>query len=115
VDSLDNCFNNKRNNYDELSPETVESVRQFNIVIARQRFSVMVSDIGMPGTDGYDLINRVRSLDTTLGNDLPAIALTAYSRDEDRRKAIESGFQAYATKPVEPGELVDLVVRCARA
>ena len=67
----------------------------------------MVSDIGMPHSDGYELITKIRTAAGVRGLHLPAIALTAYSREEDRRRAIEAGFQAYVAKPVEPDNLVD--------
>ena len=65
-------------------------------------FDVLVSDIGMPGKDGYALIKELRSLDILL----PAIALTAFARSEDRTKALNSGFQGHVAKPVEPAELL---------
>ena len=80
-------------------------------LIASRPFAVMVSDIGMPNSDGYGLIAKVRTATGVRGLHLPALALTAYSREEDRRRVLESGFQAYASKPVEPDLLVDLVDR----
>lgn len=69
---------------------------------------VLVCDIGMPEEDGYSLIGRVRALKGK-ENALPAIALTAYARSEDRTKAIRSGFQNHLAKPVEPAELLAVV------
>jgi CheY-like chemotaxis protein len=63
----------------------------------------------MPDEDGYSLIKRVRSLGPSTGGDIPAIALTAYARFEDRVKAIAAGFQMHIAKPVEPVELVTVV------
>ncbi len=80
-------------------------------LIVSRPFTLMVSDIGMPQSDGYELIAKIRR--ATGARALPAIALTAYSREEDRRRALESGFQAYLAKPVEPEALVDLVDRLA--
>jgi CheY-like chemotaxis protein len=74
---------------------------------------ILVSDLGMPGKDGFDLIRYVRSLSTEEGGDIPAAALTAYARDEDRIKALEAGYQTHIAKPVEPGELADEVARLA--
>jgi PAS domain S-box-containing protein len=74
---------------------------------------VLVSDIGMPDEDGYALIRRVRQLEDDEGGRTPAIALTAYAREEDRRKAIRAGFQAHMTKPVEPSELAEVVASLA--
>jgi CheY-like chemotaxis protein len=77
-------------------------------IIVKETPDVIVSDIGMPGEDGYGLIRRVRALNN--GNSqIPAIALTAYARTEDRVKAINAGFQLHLSKPVEPLELVAMV------
>jgi CheY-like chemotaxis protein len=72
---------------------------------------VLVSDVSMPGRDGYELIRAVRS--TTSPEDLPAAALTAYARPEDAARAREAGFQVHLSKPVEPDELVKTVARLA--
>ena len=72
---------------------------------------VLISDVSMPGRDGYELIRVVRS--TTGPEDLPAAALTAYSRPEDAARAREAGFQMHLSKPVEPYELVKVVARLA--
>ncbi len=72
-------------------------------------FDVLVSDIGMPGEDGYSLMRRVRTLGKERCGDIPAIALTAYARAEDRVKAVSAGFTAHVSKPVESGELVTVV------
>ena len=69
---------------------------------------VLVSDIGMPGEDGYSLIARVRHLEREHAR-VPAIALTAFARAEDRRRALLAGFQLHLAKPVEPAELVAAV------
>jgi len=68
-----------------------------------------VSDIGMPGEDGYALMRRVRALAPAEGGDVPALALTAYARPEDRAQALLAGFQRHATKPVDPRELLVIV------
>jgi CheY-like chemotaxis protein/two-component sensor histidine kinase len=82
-------------------------------LIASRPFTLMVSDIGMPDSDGYELITKIRTATGVRGLHLPAIALTAYSREQDRRRAIDAGFQAYVAKPVEPAALVALVDRLA--
>ena len=74
---------------------------------------VLVSDIGMPGEDGYSLMRKVRALDNGTNGGIPAVALTAYARPEDRTMAIESGFQLHVTKPVEPDQLVSIVATLA--
>ncbi|HEV7300230.1 MAG TPA: ATP-binding protein [Tepidisphaeraceae bacterium] len=70
---------------------------------------VLVSDIGMPKEDGYSLIRRIRALDPTQGGKVPAVALTAYARPEDRIRAVQAGFQMHVVKPVEPAELITMV------
>jgi PAS domain S-box-containing protein len=77
----------------------------------RLRPDVLVSDIGMPDGDGYSLIRRVRLLEGDRGTRVPAVALTAYARAEDRSEALGSGFQAHLPKPIEPGELTALIAR----
>jgi CheY-like chemotaxis protein len=66
---------------------------------------LLLSDIGMPDQDGFELIRRVRSSGRT-AQTLPAVALTAFARSEDRRRALLAGFQAHIPKPVDPAELV---------
>ncbi|HMA29741.1 MAG TPA: response regulator, partial [Thermoanaerobaculia bacterium] len=75
---------------------------------------VLISDIGMPGGDGYELLTRVRGLLPESGGAIPAIALTAYARPDDRRKALEAGFNAHVPKPVDPASLVATVHALAR-
>jgi PAS domain S-box-containing protein len=67
---------------------------------------VLVSDIAMPGEDGYSLIKSIRAMETREGRDIPAIALTAYVRVEDRLRVLSDGFQVHVPKPVEPKELI---------
>jgi signal transduction histidine kinase/CheY-like chemotaxis protein len=82
--------------------------------LARQvRPDVLVCDIGMPGEDGYQLIRNVRRLGPEAGGDVPAVALTALARSEDRRRAITAGFDMHVAKPVEAGELVAVIARLA--
>jgi hypothetical protein len=78
-------------------------------LLRQERPHVLVSDIGMPGEDGYALIRQVRALRPEEGGGTPAIALTAYARAEDRVKAMLTGFQMHLSKPVEPAELVTIV------
>jgi PAS domain S-box-containing protein len=77
------------------------------------RFDVLVSDVGMPGEDGHTFIRRVRALGTDEGASIPALALTAYARPEDRLRAIAAGFNKHAIKPIDPSELIALVASLA--
>jgi CheY-like chemotaxis protein len=70
---------------------------------------VVVSDIGMPDEDGYALMRRIRDS----GDGVPTVALTAYTRPEDRTRALRMGFSAHVGKPVDPRELLDLVAALA--
>jgi len=74
--------------------------------------SVVVSDIGMPEHDGYDLIRRMRALPGSAGR-VPAIALTALARDEDRKSTLLAGYQVHISKPVDPAELVTVIATLA--
>lgn len=84
---------------------TTSSVSEALEAFQHFRPHILISDIGMPGEDGYSLIRKIRSLQPE-GDTIPAIALTAYARTEDKNKAIEAGFQAHLAKPVNPGELL---------
>jgi signal transduction histidine kinase/ActR/RegA family two-component response regulator len=77
--------------------------------IERDRPDVLVSDISMPEMDGYELLRRVRALGQARGGRIPAIALTAFARWEDRTRALRAGFLVHVSKPVEPAELVATV------
>jgi signal transduction histidine kinase/ActR/RegA family two-component response regulator len=74
---------------------------------------VLVCDIGMPGEDGYSLIQRIRALPAERGGRVRAAAVTAYARGEDRRRALSVGFNLHLSKPVDPAELVVTVARLA--
>jgi CheY-like chemotaxis protein len=74
---------------------------------------VLIMDIGMPQEDGYASMKKVRQLSAENGGTVPAIALTAFARSEDRRRAIMSGFQMHLAKPVEPAELIAMVASLA--
>ncbi|HYP52105.1 MAG TPA: ATP-binding protein [Pyrinomonadaceae bacterium] len=75
---------------------------------------VLVSDIGLPGEDGYEFIGKVRALPAERGGRVPAIALTAYARSEDRLQALRAGFQMHVSKPVELAELVTVAASLVR-
>jgi len=72
-------------------------------------YDVLISDIGMPGENGYFLIKQVRSLSAEAGGQIPAVALTGYAGEQERQLAIEAGFQAHLAKPVEPVQLAQIV------
>jgi PAS domain S-box-containing protein len=92
----------------EATVTTASSAREAMERVVRERPDVLLSDIGMPKEDGYALIRRVRELGGENGC-IPAIAVTAYARPEDRVKAIEAGYQMHLAKPVEPAKLVEMV------
>lgn len=87
------------------APSAVEALELLAKVVPR----VVISDIGMPEVDGYEFMRRVRHQTGAHGAAIPAIALTAYSREQDRRLALQAGFQTHVAKPVEPAELVRVV------
>jgi len=88
---------------------TVASAGEVLAQVTALQPHVLVSDVGMPDMDGYTLIQRIRSLPDAEGGQIPAIALTAYAREEDSRRAIASGFQAHLTKPLDPEKLVQAI------
>jgi CheY-like chemotaxis protein len=77
--------------------------------LAHSQFHVILSDIGMPETDGYRFMLQVRQLPTDRGGRIPAVALTAYARTEDRLKALRAGYQMHVPKPIEYAELVTVM------
>jgi CheY-like chemotaxis protein len=78
-------------------------------LITQTKPDALISDIGMPGEDGYELIRKVRTLSAEQGGQVPAIALTAYARTQDRLKVLSAGYQMHVPKPVEPVELATVV------
>lgn len=89
---------------------TVTSAAEVLMVLETFRPDVLVSDIGMPEVDGCTLIQRIRALPPERGGQIPAVALTAYAREEDYQRAIASGFQRQVTKPLDPEQLVQTLV-----
>jgi PAS domain S-box-containing protein len=85
---------------------TAGSAREALATLEEMRPDLLISDIGMPGEDGYELIRKVRALPAARGGKIPAIALTAYARTEDRLRALRAGYQMHIVKPVELAELV---------
>jgi len=80
-------------------------------LLQSQQFDLLISDIGMIGIDGYSLIKQIRKRERQTHEHLPAIALTAYARTQDRMRALAAGFNTHVAKPVEIRELVT-VVKC---
>ncbi|HEY9603048.1 MAG TPA: ATP-binding protein [Allocoleopsis sp.] len=81
--------------------------------IANSKLDILISDIGMPEEDGYSLISRIRTLEAEQEKPLPAIALTAFAREEERTRILNAGFQMHIPKPVEPAQLVEAVASLA--
>jgi PAS domain S-box-containing protein len=93
---------------------TASSVAQaFEVLASGWQPVVIASDLGMPGEDGYALIRRLRELPAERGGRIPAVALTAYARVEDRLKVLSAGFQMHVPKPIEPAELAAVVASAA--
>ena len=88
---------------------TAPSVADAVAAIEARWPDVLVSDIGMPGEDGYDLIRRVRRLEAARGRRIPAIALTAYAAAEDRRRTLQAGYDSHLAKPVEASAFAPLI------
>jgi CheY-like chemotaxis protein len=92
---------------------TANSAVEARDLLESSRPDVLISDIGMPGEDGYELIRRIRALSVEKGGKIPAVALTAYARTEDRLRVLRSGYQMHLPKPVEVSELVAIVANLA--
>jgi PAS domain S-box-containing protein len=93
---------------------TVSSPAEALRIIGAMKPDVLVADLGMPDMDGFALIERIRSSPNPEVRDVPAAALTAFARSEDRTKALQRGFEMHLAKPVDPGELVASVANLAR-
>jgi len=90
----------------DASVTTADSADEALRLMRDATFDILVSDIGMPGQDGNQLMRRIRSLEKQHGGDIPAVALSAYALPEDRRRALDAGFQIHVAKPVDPRELI---------
>ncbi|MGH9754415.1 MAG: hybrid sensor histidine kinase/response regulator, partial [Blastocatellia bacterium] len=97
--------------FDESGAEVVAAASVDEAIIALDRFKpdALVSDIAMPDRDGYDLIREIRSREPERGGKIPAVAVTAYARVEDRMRALAAGFQMHIAKPIDPDELIAVV------
>jgi signal transduction histidine kinase/ActR/RegA family two-component response regulator len=89
--------------------KTCGSAREALATVQEWRPDVLVSDIEMPGEDGYTLIRKVRALDAERGGKTPAVALTAYGRMQDRMLSLTAGYSMHVPKPVDPGELTTII------
>jgi PAS domain S-box-containing protein len=89
------------------TPEALEMLEKFNP-------DILVSDIGMPEHDGYSLIRQIREKEQSTGRRLPAVALTAFARTEDRFQALQAGYNMHVPKPVEPAELALVISRLVK-
>jgi CheY-like chemotaxis protein len=92
---------------------TVQSAQHAMEALEAEAPDVLVADLGMPVVDGYQLIDRVRRHHTARVRELPAAALTAYARADDRMKALRAGFNIHLAKPIDPAELVTTIAALA--
>lgn len=90
------------------------ALREFQASLHGRRFDVLVSDIGLPETNGHQLMREIRSLERQTGEawSIPAVAVTAYARDQDRTDALAAGFNAHLSKPVAASTLLTTVAQC---
>ncbi len=93
----------------EAKVTAVSSARDAITAIKASKPDILVSDIAMPDQDGYELIEKIRQLDPESVATMPAVAITAYAGEGDRRRALNAGYQSYLPKPIEPAELVAIV------
>jgi CheY-like chemotaxis protein len=89
------------------------STKEAFAIFTQWKPDVLVSDVGMPGEDGYELVRQVRALPHNEGGSVPAAALTAYATAGDRLRALTAGYQIHVAKPVEPLELIAVVASLA--
>ncbi len=97
--------------------EAVETVEKAVAILAEMNPDVLISDLGMPGRDGYSLIKEIRAREKEAGasEHLPVVALTAYGRVEDKIEIFSSGFDSHVVKPVDPAELAAIIRRLVEA
>jgi signal transduction histidine kinase len=92
---------------------TAASAREALAALRGKPFDIVCSDIAMPDEDGYFFIRSLRGLAVDEGGITPAVALTAYAREEDRRRALAAGFQSHLAKPIDPNELATVIFQFA--
>ena len=93
-------------NRSNATVRTASSAAEGFQAVRQHRPDLILSDIGMPSEDGYEFLVKLRQLSDAEGGDTPAVALTAFARPEDRRRALMAGFQMHLSKPIEPAELL---------
>jgi PAS domain S-box-containing protein len=93
---------------------SASNVAEALVIFGQQPPDVLISDVAMPGADGYELIRRVRALSRDKGGDVPAAAITAYARPEDRSRLLNAGFSIHLPKPIDPAEVVAVVSTLTR-
>jgi PAS domain S-box-containing protein len=93
---------------------TADSALETLEMLEREHPDVLIADLGLPGIDGFELLTRIRQHSDAGLRDVPAAALTAYARSEDRARALRSGFQMHLSKPIDPGELMAAVAALAQ-
>lgn len=93
--------------------ETVGSAQEAIAALKMGAYDLILSDIGMPEMDGYQMIQQIRCLSASEGGQIPAIAITAFAQNEDRQRALDAGFQAHLAKPVGSKRLIGMVRRYA--
>lgn len=98
----------------EVDVKLVSSAQEVLKTIADFKPHVLLSDIGMPEVDGYQLISKIRKLSKEKGGNVPAVALTAYARDEERARALNAGFQMHISKPISSTQLISAVAALVR-
>ena len=92
---------------------TAGSARQALSIIDVSPPDVLLADVGMPKMSGFELISEIRKSPNARVREIPAAALTAYARSEDRAHALRSGFQLHLAKPIDPGELMEAIASLA--
>ncbi|HTN84653.1 MAG TPA: ATP-binding protein, partial [Sorangium sp.] len=96
-----------------VEPRVARSAEEALRALVEFRPDILVSDLGMPFEDGFSLMRKVRALPPDAGGGIPAVAVTAYARSEDRQRALAAGFQAYLAKPISAADLADVMSNLA--
>ncbi|MGK3962821.1 ATP-binding protein [Sorangium sp. So ce118] len=96
-----------------VEPQVARSAEEALRALVEFRPDILLSDLGMPFEDGFALMHKVRALPPDAGGGIPAVAVTAYARSEDRQRALAAGFQAYLAKPISAADLADVVSNLA--